>query len=416
MSDPAAKQKKRPALSSPEQLDQLLQVAGPGGWIALGALCLILITAIVWSIAGRIPTKVDGAGMLIRTGGVLDVVSLGQGQIASLKVFSGDMVRKGQLVATLAQPSLQAQVINARDELNQLTEQQEKLRRFYAKQDKLQKRLTDEQERNTLAAISDLDERARWLGKRIKAQQELLDKGLITSQTLMNTRAQLMNVKEQKSQRQADLKGLEDQFLKYLNQQERELAQGDLQILQARGKLDLLQSEMKLRAKVYSKYSGRVLELKTRVGSEVNIGTPLFSLERMDKVLLAVAYTPAAHGKRIKKGMRIEITPSTVKRDEYGYMIGKVISASPFPATEQGMMAVLQNEELVKEFSAQGAPIAVYAELLKKPETFSGYKWSSDNGPPQKIYSGTVATVQVVVDKQPPIQLVIPYFKSLLGL
>ena len=407
---------KRPVFSSPEQLDQLLQVANPGGWIALAALCLVLITAVVWSVVGRIPTKVDGAGIIIRSGGVFDVVSLGQGQLSSLKLAPGDLVKNGQVVAELSQPSLQAQINSSEQELKQLKKQQATLQDFYRTQDKLQKQLSDQRRQGALATIADLDMRSQWLNKRIADQQQLLDKGLITSQTLMQTKDQLMSVREQKSQQQTQLKNLEDQYLKYQNQRERDLAQGDLSILQAQGKLELLRDEMDLRAKIRSKYTGRVLEIKANVGLEVNIGTPLFSLELLDRNLLAVAYAPAAHGKLIEDGMRIEITPSTVKRDQYGFMIGKVTSVSPFPATQQGMMAVLQNQDLVREFAAGGAPMTVFAELVKNPKTFSGFQWSSDNGPPQKIYSGTVCTVQVVVDEQPPINLVIPYFKSVFGL
>jgi len=416
VNDSTAKNKAPRAISSPEQLDQLLQVTRPGGWIALGALCLVLLAAIVWSVLGRIPTKVDGVGMLIRPGGVLDVVSLGQGQVSAIKVGSGDMVAQGQVVAELFQPSLQAQIASARQELGQLTKQRQTLGAFYEKQDKLQQQLLTEQRKNLRAAMDDIDVRLNWLEKRVGDQQKLLDQGLITSQTMMDTKSQVMSAKEQKRQHMVDLKDLEEGYLKFQDQQERDLAQSDLSVLQSRGRLELLESDLSLRSRVISQYAGRVLELKARVGAEVDVGTPLFSVERLDKDLVTVAYAPAAQGKRIKKGMTIEITPSTVKRDEYGYMIGRVTDVSPFPATDQGMMAVLQNQELVSEFSKAGAPITVYAAFERDGGTYSGYKWSSKKGPPQKIYSGTVCTVQVVVDEQPPIQLVIPYFKSLLGL
>ncbi|MCP3871222.1 MAG: NHLP bacteriocin system secretion protein, partial [Gammaproteobacteria bacterium] len=43
-------------LSSPEQLDELLKVTTPHGWLALLALCAIVITIVLWGIFGRIPT------------------------------------------------------------------------------------------------------------------------------------------------------------------------------------------------------------------------------------------------------------------------------------------------------------------------------------------------------------------------
>ena len=35
-------------LASPEQLDQLMQITTPKGWVALLALSVLLLTAIVW--------------------------------------------------------------------------------------------------------------------------------------------------------------------------------------------------------------------------------------------------------------------------------------------------------------------------------------------------------------------------------
>lgn len=408
---------KQPAsIGSPEQLDQMLRVASPGGWIALAALGLILVAALAWGLWGSIPTKVDGQGMLIRQGGVMDVVALGQGQVLELKVTSGDQVNSGQVVALVAQPELESQIQTTEHELQQYADQQAKLKTFYVKQDQVQARIYVQQAQNINASIKDLKTRMAWLEERITAQQTLLDKGLITGQTLMDTRQQLASARENERSNQAKLKDLEEKALQDQLKEEQQLFQAQLQVLETQGKLDLLRDQMLVRSQVVSELSGRVLEIKSREGAEVNPGTPLFSLEPLDQDLVVVAYVAAAQGKRIKPEMRIEVTPSTVERDEYGYAIGKVGAVSAFPATQQGMMSLLQNQELVTQFSRAGAPITVRADLLPDPATESGYQWSSRKGPPQKLFTGTVCTVQVVVEQQPPIQLVIPYFKSLLGL
>ncbi|HVY69919.1 MAG TPA: NHLP bacteriocin system secretion protein, partial [Verrucomicrobiae bacterium] len=53
-------------LSSPEQLDELMHVTDPRAWMALGALGLVLVTALAWGVWGSIPTKVKAEGILIR--------------------------------------------------------------------------------------------------------------------------------------------------------------------------------------------------------------------------------------------------------------------------------------------------------------------------------------------------------------
>src|SRR5688572_11542552 len=101
-------------LSSPEQLDLLMQVTNPRAWLALAALGLLLVAAILWSIFGVIPTKISGKGILIRTGGVFDVVSLGGGRLIEINVTSGDLVKKNQVIARIAQPDLLDQMNRAK--------------------------------------------------------------------------------------------------------------------------------------------------------------------------------------------------------------------------------------------------------------------------------------------------------------
>jgi len=48
--------------------------------------------------------------------------------------------------------------------------------------------------------------------------------------------------------------------------------------------------------------------------------------------------------------------------------------------------------------------------------TVSGYQWTSAQGPPYKITNGTLCKATVVVKKQPPVTLVVPFLKKwLLG-
>ena len=135
------------------------------------------------------------------------------------------------------------------------------------------------------------------------------------------------------------------------------------------------------------------------------------------KNLEGIIYVSPVDGKKVKTGMKVEVGPSNVKQEEYGFMLGIVTRVSEFPATPQGMMKTLQNENLVKALSGGGAPIEIRATLIPSSKTFSGYRWSSKNGPPIKIHSGTLCFSSIIVDEQPPITLVIPLLKKyLLGI
>ncbi len=100
-------------MGSPEQLDQLMTVTSPRGWIALAAIGLALLLVILWSIFGKIATTVDGDGVLVRLGGVHPVTATYDGAVADVFVHIGDTVRPGQQLARL--------ILSSPDELGSVT-------------------------------------------------------------------------------------------------------------------------------------------------------------------------------------------------------------------------------------------------------------------------------------------------------
>ncbi len=55
------REKSLEAIQSPESLNDYLKVTSPGVWLVLGAVVVLLIGAIIWSIFGRITGTVDVA-------------------------------------------------------------------------------------------------------------------------------------------------------------------------------------------------------------------------------------------------------------------------------------------------------------------------------------------------------------------
>jgi hypothetical protein len=66
-------------LSSPDELDRLLKVTDSKAWIAQLAAFTLIALALVWAYTGRIPSVVSGQGVIVRRGGVLNVVAAGSG-------------------------------------------------------------------------------------------------------------------------------------------------------------------------------------------------------------------------------------------------------------------------------------------------------------------------------------------------
>jgi len=73
-------------LSSPDQLDQLIGVTRPADWAAALVLGIALLVITSWSVIGRIPTRVEGEGILISNAGrVVDAMSAVAGRDRSYR-------------------------------------------------------------------------------------------------------------------------------------------------------------------------------------------------------------------------------------------------------------------------------------------------------------------------------------------
>lgn len=181
----------------------------------------------------------------------------------------------------------------------------------------------------------------------------------------------------------------------------------------SRSSIEQLREELLYRSRIISPISGRIMDLNIHKGSVITLGETLATLEEYSSSvrLEAVIYVSAQEGGKIKAGMEAQIIPSIVNKEEYGYMVGRVVSVSEYPATSQGMLSTLGSEELVTMLMGEGIPVQVKIDLTPDDQTVSGYKWSSHGGPPLAIPSGTLVEGAVIITRERPITKVIPFFE-----
>ena len=402
-------------ISSPEQLDSLMKVTTPVGWLALGAAGLIIGALVLWGFWGSIPTTVTGNGLLIKEGGVYDIVAGTSGQIYDIRIKPGEAVKAGQIVARVSQPELIDQTINARDEFNVIREDYRALKSNVAKSNQLNKEYTEMQKDAYLKKIENAKKQLIWLDSKIKDQEALLKEGLITRQELMTTKQQYDSAESDIKQYRSQIEQLSVQKLTNENSNQEKLLSRDQQIKTKEAALAMLRSKHELTAAIVSPYSGQVLSVMLSIGSIVRTDSPVLKISLAGKNvrgLSAVIYVPASEAKMIRPGMSVQISPGNTKKEEYGYMEGRVLSVSQFPSSPEEMMNTLRNDTLVKELEGKVTPIKIYAGLVPAPDTVSGFKWSSPRGKNVSVTEGTRCTAMFIVQEQQPISLVIPLFKK----
>lgn len=406
-------------LASPEQLDQMIQVTTPRGWITLAALGVLLGAAMVWGVAGSIPEKASGQGILVRSGGVFEVVPLGGGRVEDVAVRVGEEVSEGQVVARIAQPDLLAALSEGRAALEDLRIQQRQVEEFGSREVRMQTEYLAQRRVDLEAAIRAGEEELGWTREKIANQERLVAQGLLTRQTLLATRQQYETTqRDVRTNRNQVQQNSVDQ-LALRERKRQEIEAGRLKIEEAERALGRQEAELLRSSQVVSPYTGTVLEIMTEQGRVIERGEPVLRLDLTGKTvkdLEAVLYVASTEGKKIRPGMRIQISPSTVRQEEHGFLLGTVTYVSDYPATAQGMARTLKNDALVAALAGGGAPYEVHADLIPDPDTRSRYRWSSPKGPPAEIRSGTLCSAYITLEERRPLELVLPVFRRSAGL
>jgi HlyD family secretion protein len=403
-------------LSSPEQLDQLLKVNSTRSWAALLAVLVLLALVTEWAFKGWIATTAPGQGVMVRTGGVLNVVSSGTGVVTALNIKVGDRIHKNQVIAQIAQPALVERIRATQDAAAEVARQRAVAGQIRSGNAKLQGDAVNRQRQNAEREIKVLQEQARLVNEQIPVEEDLLAKGLLTRQQTLATKQKLVDIEGRIDAVSADLKRFDaEQFAI-----ESQPAEGDVEMQSRVASLERelagLRKELELAANVVSPYSGEVIELRVAPGSAVTAGLPMLSVQSDIDQLDVLVYVPSAVVKQVRAGLEVQISPSTVRREEYGFLKGEVISVADYPATPAALMRNFQNEPLVAALTSAGPITELQVRLFADDTTPSGYRWSSPLGPHIKLSSGTLVSAQVITRRQHPINLVIPSVKEMLGL
>ena len=402
-------------LSSPEQLDLLFQVVRPASWAALGAFLLLLGTLVLWGFFGTVTTLVTGQGILLRQGALEEASSPGTGQVETILVDVDDRVEPGQLLARLAQPELRNQIAELRGKLELLRVERSLNLKLGADRKSLEAEYLTRRRRALQSSLAVARERAEALKEQLERYDALYRKKFIT-------RSQYLDVKGKHSAALQDILSYREELARVpmtaadsTSQREQQKIDVGMRLLATEKQLAALEERLERESVIRSPARGRVLEIFKDPGEVIAAGEDLLSVENereQGATLYVQAYVQPQKGKRIQPGMEAQIAPSVVKQEEFGVLRGWVLRVSPFPASVKGMLQVLGNEQLVQTLSQGGSPITVTVALEPSKTSLSGYVWSSGDGPPVLLQSGTLCTATVVVQRQAPATLVLPFLKK----
>lgn len=472
MPQPEAPPKPRPAYLSPDQLNQLFVVVRPRGWLALAGLAVLAVAGLGWGLLARIPEAVNGPGVLLVPGGVRSVQARGGGQVVEVRVRPGQTVKAGDVLVVLNIPDVQAELTRAKARLNELdstdkvqieleklrTEQEEAYR---VAQDKLYAETIAESQKTLDVATADFTK----LTKTSKEQADAAKAEVETARAALLTRiAEARRLVEQKLESKDRLNAMEasltESALNLANLLARQAESGfrevdfrqtiatqkqrigeltlqrqqlgvrktqlDQEVAQAKTaraamraeqfeRVKRIETQLKEDGTVVSTHAGRIVEVSALAGQLVPPGGRIAAIEVSDDgaSMTHLAYFPVAGGKRIEEGMEVQVTPTTVRRERYGGIVGKVKRVSAFPISAEAVGSIVGSTEVVRELAPPGGMIEVEIEL-ERANTPSGFRWTSA-GPATQLTPGTTTRTRVVVGKRAPLSYLIPGLRTLLG-
>ena len=415
MADSEEKDDEPERVSSPEQLDQAITVINHHGWISLVALGVLLVAAIIWGIFGRIPEKVNGAGLIVNSSDLMSVTYNYGGTIRNVFLSNGQEVHKGQVIARIEREDLLENIQIATQRLNNLQQTYDTTTPLITRQADMTDDMLAKSESDFRSQIDIYSNQIETAKRKEKNMKDLFDDGLITEMEYLEAHRQVLTLEIQKQSIEQQLLSAGVSRVRTSTETSQEKMNLEHQIAEAKKQLDIERKNYQIATKIISPVSGKIYEISVARGTYVAPGSTVAIVEPFSSdgdTLRAVMYFSVKDGKRIKRGMNIAVVPSTVKQEEYGFIQGIVTGVSDFPVSPQYLQVVMQNPILAQSFTANSSPIEVKISMVTDPTTETGFHWSSSRGPNDILTPGITTTGFVIVRSQRPIEMIVPLIKK----
>jgi HlyD family secretion protein len=260
---------------------------------------------------------------------------------------------------------------------------------------------------------------------RLRIRQQLSDMELLES------REKLYGVRDDINKGRSKLAELALDQVSAENARSRARLERRLKISELETKLGLDRQKLARTSPIVCPAEGRVAQVLSVPGGLVHEGAPVVLLhapragrgaDDAGPAYDAIVFVSAGEGKKIEVNHPVEVVPATVKREEHGFIRGRVAAISELPATKLAMEVALEHPELVEAFLKRYAPgvvLRVQIKLDEREPASAGrppvFRWSTSAGQRPPLKTGTICQAAIVVERRPLIRLILPLTKKLVG-
>ncbi|MGO9468606.1 MAG: NHLP bacteriocin system secretion protein [Isosphaeraceae bacterium] len=414
-----------------DQLDTLVRVTTIQGWMYLTTLFVVFVAASAFAVFYEVPRKVNGEGILLTEKDTLaQVRAQATGRLVDLQVKLGDWVTPDKPIGQIAQNDLRDAISEAESKLEDLKREDRELTEF-EKEERQKKDAAIAQLRQAVDQGQDnARDKLRIAQHVLESTDRLRKQKHLGDLDVLESRQKYYEIKDdwyKGESRKAELKL--EQVTALLARRRMQLERG-IKIRLVETKLALDRKKWERTSRLVSHARGQVAQILSARGELVHEGSPIVLLHAPKEeqgtddsgpTYDSIVFVPAGEGKKIEVDDPVEVSPATVKREEHGYIKGRVVAVSELPATKLAMEAALAHPELVETFLKRYSPgvllrLHVKLEEIKPgPGAQNHFRWSSSSGSAQPLKTGTMCQAAVVVGKRKLISMILPWTKTLVG-
>lgn len=107
-------------LASPDQLDRMIVVISPANWFAILGGIIVVVVVFIWSIIGWLPSKITSSGLFMSDRMNYMLASDISGQVKSIEVAVGDEVVEGQVLVELDKDAIEKELETLNNRLDKV--------------------------------------------------------------------------------------------------------------------------------------------------------------------------------------------------------------------------------------------------------------------------------------------------------
>lgn len=340
----------------------------------------IFFCFVLWVFLAQIPITVSGKGILASKDAISPIYSNVSGTVFEIHVQMGENINENQKIATIFDPTRQAQV-NQLANLSSSIKSEQKLLSLYE--------------------------------KLLKVKQKLYHLGLVPSTHVLSTQEELLNkkIKIESLFRnfEGQLSDLESTFsIRDLFPEYKEITN----ILSFLNKEFVLQYSSPL-IPIKSGVNGSIIGLSHQPGDLIERGDLLANIEKKsskNSPLMVYAFFTPEKGAKIFPGMEARIYINPTLNRQIGYLIGRVHEISLYPVSEMEIHTLFPNNQIVKYLTNNGS--SATQALIRLELTSNGeYLWEWNQKKKYDLKAGDVCDVKIVYEKRNPLFYLVPLWE-----